>query len=72
MQSAATVAADHWTARAFVPFARLGLREGEIPSGWRIAVCRYDRSLGPEMFSSTARNGRSYGCDPEPSLGASA
>ncbi len=57
VQSAATVAADHWTARAFVPFARLGLREGEIPSGWRIAVCRYDRSLGPEMCSSTARLG---------------
>ena len=55
VQSSATIAADHWTARAFVPFTHLGLREGEMPSGWRTAVCRYDRSLGPELLSSTAR-----------------
>ena len=55
VQSAAIIAADHWMASAFVPFTCLGLREGEIPSGWRTAVCRYDRSLGPELLSSTAR-----------------
>jgi len=55
VHSSATVAADHWTARTFVSFTRLRLRDGEAPSGWRTTVCRYDRSHGPELLSSTAR-----------------
>lgn len=55
VRSAAVVHADHWTASAFVPFACLGL-EGSAPMpALRTAVCRYDRSLGPELLSSTAR-----------------
>ncbi len=55
VESAATIAAGHWTARAFVPFTCLGLSNGGNLPGLRTAVCRYDRSLGPELLSSTAR-----------------
>lgn len=55
VRSAAVVRADHWTASAFVPFACLGLGGGEKLPALRTAVCRYDRSLGPELLSSTAR-----------------
>jgi hypothetical protein len=55
VRSTAVVHADHWTANAFVPFACLGLKDrGPLPA-LRTAVCRYDRSLGPELLSSTAR-----------------
>jgi hypothetical protein len=55
VESAATVAADHWTARAFVPYSCLGLGHTARLPVLRTAVCRYDRSLGPELLSSTAR-----------------
>lgn len=55
VRSAALVHADHWTASANVPFACLGLKDsGHLPP-LRTAVCRYDRSLGRELLSSTAR-----------------
>jgi hypothetical protein len=38
-----------------VPFAGLGLKGSEPLPALRAAVCRYDRSLGPELLSSTAR-----------------
>lgn len=53
--SDAQICADHWTARAFVPFSCLGLAGIEQLPALRTAVCRYDRSLGPELLSSTAR-----------------
>lgn len=55
VRSSARVLADHWTASAFVPFACLGLAGGAAMPALRTAVCRYDRSLGPELLSSTAR-----------------
>lgn len=55
VRSAALVHADHWTASAHVPFACLGLKDsGHLPA-LRTAVCRYDRSLGRELLSSTAQ-----------------
>ena len=55
VRSAAQVQLDHWTASAHVPFAGLGLKgSAQLPS-LRAAVCRYDRSLGLELLSSTAR-----------------
>jgi hypothetical protein len=55
VRSAAVRQADHWTASAFVPFACLGWKDrGPLPA-LRTAVCRYDRSLGAELLSSTAR-----------------
>jgi hypothetical protein len=55
VRSTAVVHADHWTASAFVPFACLGLAGSAALPALRTAVCRYDRSLGPELLSSTAR-----------------
>jgi hypothetical protein len=55
VRSAAQVQPDHWTASAHVPFACLGLKGSEPLPVLRAAVCRYDRSLGPELLSSTAR-----------------
>jgi len=55
VESTAHISADHWTARAFVPFACLGFRDPQDLTGLRTAVCRYDRSQGPELLSSTAR-----------------
>jgi hypothetical protein len=55
VRSAAQVQLDHWTASAHVPFAGLGLKASEQLPALRAAVCRYDRSLGPELLSSTAR-----------------
>ena len=54
VESAAGIFADYWAARAFVPFACLGLAEPATTPKLRTAVCRYDRSLGPELLSSTA------------------
>jgi len=54
IESAANVLADCWTAQAFVPFACLGLAGAPRLPGLGIAVCRYDRSRGAEMLSSTA------------------
>jgi len=55
VKSSAQVLSDHWTASAYVPFACLGLGRNTSLPGLRTAVCRYDRSLGPELLSSTAR-----------------
>ena len=55
VDSGATIGVEHWSACAYVPFARLGLDGTRGLPGLRTAVCRYDRSLGPELFSSTAR-----------------
>ena len=55
VSSETLVHADHWTASAHVPFACLGLKGSEHLPALRVAVCRYDRSLGPELLSSTAR-----------------
>ncbi len=38
-----------------MPFACLGLNPEQNLPTLRTAVCRYDRSLGPELLSSTAR-----------------
>lgn len=55
VDSGATIGVEHWSACAYVPNARRG-RDGTrgLP-GLRTAVYRYDRSLGLELFSSTAR-----------------
>jgi hypothetical protein len=55
VHSDTAVAADHWTARAYVPLNCLGLPPGMPLPVFRAAVCRYDRSQGPEILSSTAR-----------------
>lgn len=55
VRSSTQVQADHWTASAFVPFACLGLGGSADLPALRTAVCRYERSLGPELLSSTAR-----------------
>ena len=54
VESAAGIFEEYWAARAFVPFACLGLAGPEKLPKLRTAVCRYDRSLGPELLSSTA------------------
>lgn len=55
VESHTSMDADHWTARAFIPFSCLGLASPPRPPLLRTAVCRYDRSQGPELLSSTAR-----------------
>ncbi|MDZ4805577.1 MAG: hypothetical protein SGI90_12020 [Candidatus Eisenbacteria bacterium] len=55
VESHTGVTAGHWTARAFIPYSCLGLERPPCPPVLRTAVCRYDRSRGPELFSSTAR-----------------
>ncbi len=55
VSSETQVEKTHWAARAYVPFRCLGLAPGAQLGGLRTAVCRYDRSHGPEILSSTAR-----------------
>ena len=55
VESTALVSTDYWSTRALVPFACLGLNPEQNLPTLRTAVCRYDRSLGPELLSSTAR-----------------
>ena len=54
VESHTVVAADYWTARTFIPYSCLGLESPPRAQMLRTAVCRYDRSHGPELFSSTA------------------
>ena len=49
VESSATIAADYWTARAFIPFSCLGLTDSKNLPILRTAVCRYDWSLGREL-----------------------
>lgn len=55
VESQTGVTEDHWTARAFIPYSCLGLESPPKAPVLRTAVCRYDRSRGPELLSSTAR-----------------